>query len=525
MRKNLPVTGREQSFSDDANILSTTNLKGAISYVNEDFIRISGFDEDELIGKNHNVVRHPDMPPAAFADLWESVKGGRPWMGMVKNRCKNGDHYWVSAYVMPIMQNGVVTEYQSVRTKPERALVDRAEWLYARVMSGRMPLAMRLPVIGVRLRAYVMTVIAGVVGSVATILSGAGIDGLMPVGMTTLLALGVVWRVLHPLAELQRRARRVVDNPLGQYVYTRRRDEYGEIDFAMRMLEAEAGAAVGRVADSAEKLSRDASEMVASVEMARQEILQQQAETDQVATAVNEMAASIQEVARNAQNAADAADEANASAQGGHRVVSSTREAIAELSAEVERATDVIQALEKSSTDISAVLDVIRGIAEQTNLLALNAAIEAARAGEQGRGFAVVADEVRNLASRTQDSTREIQSMIESLQEGARSAVEVMGQSRSKAEGSVMRAAEAAEALESITTGVRTITDMSAQIATAVEEQSAVGEEISRSVTNIRQSSDANAESSLRIENAAGRVAEFSTELQALANQFWSRRR
>uniref|UniRef100_UPI00289D3155 PAS domain-containing protein n=1 Tax=Stutzerimonas balearica TaxID=74829 RepID=UPI00289D3155 len=133
MRMNLPVTGREVSYSDSANILSTTDLNGDITYVNPDFIRISGFDEQELLGQHHNVVRHPDMPPEAFADLWSCVRAGRSWMGMVKNRCKNGDHYWVSAFVTPISRDGRVVEYQSVRTKLRPEQVAAAEQLYARL--------------------------------------------------------------------------------------------------------------------------------------------------------------------------------------------------------------------------------------------------------------------------------------------------------------------------------------------------------------------------------------------------------
>ena len=129
MKTNLPVSGRAVEFSANANILSTTNPKGAITYVNPDFINISGFSEAELLGINHNIVRHPDMPPEAFAHMWQTLKDGRSWMGLVKNRCKNGDHYWVSAYVTPMQRNGETVEYQSVRTLPAKALVEAAEHL------------------------------------------------------------------------------------------------------------------------------------------------------------------------------------------------------------------------------------------------------------------------------------------------------------------------------------------------------------------------------------------------------------
>lgn len=130
MKNNQPVSGVNKDFKVGVNLLSTTNLKGSITYTNPEFTEISGFNEDELKGKNHNIVRHPDMPPAAFENLWTDIKAGKPWMGIVKNRCKNGDHYWVDAYVMPIQQNGVTVEYQSVRFKPKPGAVERATQLY-----------------------------------------------------------------------------------------------------------------------------------------------------------------------------------------------------------------------------------------------------------------------------------------------------------------------------------------------------------------------------------------------------------
>ncbi len=527
MKKNFPITGNEVNYSDSANILSTTDLKGAISYVNDDFIAISGFTVDELMHKNHNIVRHPEMPPAAFEDLWNTVKAGRSWMGMVKNRCKNGDHYWVSAYVTPIQHNGQVVEYQSVRTKPKREMVQKAEKLYAELNAGRTPLALRLPRLGIKTKAVgavALGVSAGIVAATAfgdlPLLSAAIIGGVtLAVGG----ALGMI--ALSPMCNVVAHARTIARNPVGQLLYTDRMDEAGEIMFAMKMLEAEAGAVVGRISDASRQLSGTADALVAAVEQNSTGIRQQQSETDQVATAITEMAASVQEVARNAQNTADAADKADAEARAGSAVVRDTSTAIGRLAEEVEKASDVIQQLEARSSEITSVLDVIRGIAEQTNLLALNAAIEAARAGEQGRGFAVVADEVRTLASRTQKSTQEIQSMIEKLQEGARSAVKVMNLSREQAENSVGQARHAAESLENITRGVSVITDMSAQIATAVEEQSAVGEEINRNIVSIRHISDANADTGMQSEQAAQNVAQLAMSLQQLAAQFWSKRR
>lgn len=237
------------------------------------------------------------------------------------------------------------------------------------------------------------------------------------------------------------------------------------------------------------------------------------------------MAASINEVASNAQHAADAAGSADNETSEGQRLVARTSQTITELESEIQQAAHVIHELEGQSNEISKVLDVIRGIAEQTNLLALNAAIEAARAGEQGRGFAVVADEVRSLAARTQQSTTDIQSMISSLQERARSAVTVMEQSSRQAHASVSCAQDAATALNGIGLRVNEITDMNAQIAAAVEQQGAVSEGINRGISSIRESADANVRTGQNNFHSATSVERLSNALSELARQFWDKRK
>ncbi|MBN2887122.1 MAG: methyl-accepting chemotaxis protein, partial [Chromatiaceae bacterium] len=358
MKKNLPVTQREVPLAEDTNILSTTDLKGAITYVNDEFIRISGFNEDELIGKNHNVVRHPDMPPAAFEHLWGTLKAGRPWMGIIKNRCKNGDHYWVSAYVTPIHHNEKITEYQSVRTKPDPACVARAEARYPHLLAGTRPLGDRLPALGARWRLPLYLVLIAAVVTIASL--AAGLD-LAPVlaALVPFALLGIVLAVLdsRPLAQLGAQARRLAHNPISQFVYTGRRDDFGAIEFAMRMLQAETGAAVGRVGDASKVVLDKAERLVTLVEEARAAILDQQAQTDQVATAVEEMSASVREVAQNAQHTADAAHEADGEANTGRQVVVTAGEAIAALAQGIEQAAGVIHSLEQRSDEISSVLD------------------------------------------------------------------------------------------------------------------------------------------------------------------------
>ncbi len=297
-------------------------------------------------------------------------------------------------------------------------------------------------------------------------------------------------------------------------------DEIGKLFGSFGKMAANLRTIIGDVTGSAAQLASAAEEMSTVTEQTSQGVRQQQTETDQIATAMNEMSATVQDVARNAAAAAQAAHQADEQASNGKQVVTQTMEAIDALATEVEKAAQVIQKLEGDSISIGAVLDVIKGIAEQTNLLALNAAIEAARAGEQGRGLAVVADEVRTLAQRTQQSTQEIRKMIESLQAGAKNAVQVMQGGKQQAQLSVEQAAKAGAALETITRAVATITDMNTQIASAAEEQSAVAEEMNRNIVNISQVAGQTAEGATQTATGSGEVASLANRLQTAVGQF-----
>ncbi|WP_425273386.1 methyl-accepting chemotaxis protein [Pseudomonas morbosilactucae] len=350
--------------------------------------------------------------------------------------------------------------------------------------------------------------------------------------MATVLAVGLgsglsalgVGLLLRPLKRLTERALDIADNPLSQRLYTGRGDSVGQIEFALHMLEAQVGAVVGRIGDASQRLAGHAAQLVEHLQHSHRSTLEQQAETDQVAAAIQQMAASVAEVASHAQQASRTADQAENETREGHQLVGESRSAAQYLAGELARATEVIHQLESHSADISGVLEVIRSIAEQTNLLALNAAIEAARAGEQGRGFAVVADEVRGLARRTQESTQEIQRMISTLQNGARDAVQVMQQSSEHAQNSVDQAQRAAAALDGISLRVNQITEMSLQIASAVEQQSAVSEDINRNIIGIRQACDVTVSAGQQSHINSGDVAGLAGDLRQLAQEFWHKR-
>ncbi|WP_448678873.1 methyl-accepting chemotaxis protein [Pseudomonas nicosulfuronedens] len=517
MKLNLPITGRQVDVPVHANILSTTDLKGAVTHVNPDFIKVSGFEAEELVGFNHNRVRHPDMPPAAFAHLWQTLQAERSWMGLVKNRCKNGDHYWVSAFVTPIRHGGKVVEYQSVRTRPGAEQIAAAERLYARLREGAKPGRPRLPLVAQLLLGLLLAQVGGTLLAL-----------LLPqlTALAFLLALGAssAWLVLRlqPLDALLGRARRIADNPLSQQLYSGRTDEFGELDFAFRMLEAETAAVVGRMADASQQLAEHSAALADAMAGGSAASQLQQRETEQVASAMQQLAQSVQEVARHAQHSAVAAQCSERITQSGHQDVHGTRGQLAALEAGVRAASAAVEQQKEHSEAISRMLEVIRDVAGQTNLLALNAAIEAARAGESGRGFAVVADEVRALASRTENSARDIQSLVGNLQQGAEDSVRALWHCCDQAGASLEQAGQAAGTLERISEQVSAIQRMSLEIAEAIEEQGAASEDVQRSLHAIRSSADSNAAQVGTCQRSAARMAELAAELRRLAEHFWA---
>jgi len=278
--------------------------------------------------------------------------------------------------------------------------------------------------------------------------------------------------------------------------------------------------AISRVDDASQQLGSSSQQLATITDETKESIDNQQSETEQVATAINEMAATVSEVARNATDAATATHEADEQAAEGRKIVTLSMEYTHILAKDIEEAAEVIAQLKTDSENIGSVLDVIQGIAEQTNLLALNAAIEAARAGEQGRGFAVVADEVRTLASRTQESTTEIKSIIDNLQSGAEKAVHAMDKGRDQVKQSVEKTTEAGSSLEQITEAVAKINMMNTQIASAAEEQNSVAEEINQNITRISEHAENTAAGAQSTQMASTELSGLSEELNTLMEQF-----
>ena len=423
MRNNQPVTQQEYEFDERSTLLSTTDTQSHIVHANAAFVEASGFTAEELIGQPHNLVRHPDMPAQAFADMWATLRQGMPWSALVKNRRKNGDHYWVRANAAPVMRNGVLTGYLSVRTKPGREEVQGAEALYRRFregraqgwrffrglvvrsgplawlswnrwlgVSGRIRLALLLPGLGMTAALAFSGLPTWTVGLLAVLLAGS--------------ALWLQRQLVVPLKLVLQQAQRVASGHAGGLASLNRVDEIG-----MLLL------TVNQSALNLRSLLADMSSQAMGVSVASGEIAHGNddlsSRTEQTAANLQQTASSMEQMVATMRQNASAAQDAATLARQTSEVASSGGEAMRAMARTMEQIT-------RSSHRIAEFVDIVDGIAFQTNILALNAAVEAARAGEQGRGFAVVSTEVRTLAQRSANAAKEIRELIDSSLAGIR---------------------------------------------------------------------------------------------------------
>ncbi|MDD2976187.1 methyl-accepting chemotaxis protein [Aquabacterium sp.] len=467
MRVNLPVTQREFPFPPGQTLVSTTDPKGIITYCNESFIAVSGFQRNELLGQDHNIVRHPDMPEEAFRDMWATIQSGNPWTGPVKNRRKNGDHYWVVANAIPLMEDGHIVGYMSVRTEATREQIERAESLYASMrqekQSGKLITkldggfvetdtlwgAMTSRARHARLSTKLLLAslinigLGAVVGAWASAYDQY-LLGTLAVGLIIIFAWQLKTRlVAKPLAELIDVSHGIAGGDLTRTVKHDRYDEIGDLQ-----------AALGQMSINLQSIVRDARSQSNRVVMSAAEIANANRNlserTESQASNLEQTAASMEQITGTVRNSAESAKQAGTSTAEVLRASEMTNEAVQEVS-------QAMQGIHGASTRINDITGVIDGIAFQTNILALNAAIEAARAGEAGRGFSVVAQEVRALANRSADAAKEIKNLItdttRQIQEG------------------LERTQHASEAMVGAVEGVRKVDALVTQISGSAREQ------------------------------------------------------
>ncbi len=514
MRNNQPVTRIETVLPEGEFIYSRTDLKGVIEEANEAFAAISGYTREEMTGQPHNMVRHPDMPEAAFADLWTDLKAGRPWRGLVKNRRKDGGFYWVVANASPVRENGQIVGYQSVRARPSRQEIAAAEEAYQRIRKGDRSLRIRhgrvervLPVVvdwfaslpTQMLLMGLLAVLPGVLELTAELIGGRPLGHVQTL-LTAVAALYALfflfWVTPRVLRDLQATANHLDSVLSTGDLKTRldipRRDIVGRIAHLADKFVAAVQATVQGMADTAKQVNAANNQVRAGVLNVNQSAIVQSDATSASAAAVEEVTVSIGEVAAHAASTEAAAHKAGEVAQAGEELSLRASQTILALAETVKASAQQVESLGQRSEEISRIVAVIKEVADQTNLLALNAAIEAARAGEAGRGFSVVADEVRKLAERTGKATHEISCMIGSIQNETKQAVECMRNGANEVDESVRLVQEARQALCGINEQMRTTVRMVSEITHSSSEQRAAMTELAQNVERVASMTEQN---------------------------------
>ncbi len=680
MSEKLPVTQREIDYPESMVLMSHSDLTDVITYANDAFVEISGYTRDELIGENHSIVRHPDMPQWVFADLWRTVKGGHPWRGCMKNRAKNGDHYWAAATVSPIMNNGNVVGYLALRKKPEREDVAKAEALYR---SGKQPITrfsisnwfgklslqkklqillqpVLLLVVGlatlyvanevetrmidtVQKRADAaanevmvsanMLMLTGQISqpetrqllikklaSAENIVSlklarsdsvaeqyGPGLpegrisddlqrqvmaskkphyeivrrddktvyrvvtpylfthdfqgtdclschvakDGsvsgvsdieidmtrdfqeqqnfVMLINIGQLLFQAVLyffigWVVKHFVSrrviEIKRHLADLVNGDMTGKVDISGRDEMGEILCAVQTSKIMLGSMVDQIGSVSGNIEARAKQLASTISKVAQSSQSQSESAGSMAAAVEELTENINQVETNAGVVRQISDNSKTLANNGEKVVRNVVDDMAKINTAVLNAARIIDELGKKSEQIHDIVKLINGIAGQTNLLALNAAIEAARAGEQGRGFAVVADEVRKLAEQTSVATQDISAMTDTIISSTNAAVAEIEAAVGMVKTGSLLAEQAGAAIVEINNGALRVLNGVEDISNAIREQSQSGREIAANVEKVAQMSEENSASVREVSSAVEHLEYLAQSLEESVKHF-----
>ena len=479
MSSQLYVTQQNTPLDDDTTLMSTTDLHSYITHANDTFVNISGYALKELLAQPHNLVRHPDMPKAAFADMWYTLKQGEPWSGIVKNRRKNGDHYWVRANAVPMVREGEVTGYMSIRTRATDDEIAAVEPLYQALNEGRCRRRIhkglvvrkgwlgKLPAMPVcwRVRS-VMALLYVVLAATLQLSAAPGIAQLMCALVMLLGTAAFEWQIVRPIENVAKQALKVATGERNSVAHLNRSDELGltlravgQLGLMCRWLINDVSSQVSSVRNGSETLAKGNDDL-------NKHTRQTVDNVQQTVATMNQMAASVKQNSETA-SAADKLSIAASSAatQGGEAMdtVIKTMDDIAD-----------------STQRIGTITTLINDIAFQTNILALNAAVEAARAGEQGKGFAVVAGEVRHLASRSASAANDIRKLIDA--------------SADKVQSGSRQVHAAGRTMDDIVAQVQNVTQLIAQISHSTLEQSDGLTSLTRAVDELNNITQKNAE-------------------------------
>ncbi len=507
MRDNQPVSHQEYLLQESQTLVSVTDLKGRITYCNPAFIEVSGFSRDELLGQPHNIVRHPDMPEEAFRDLWDTIQAGLPWQGLVKNRRKNGDHYWVQANATPMMDGDQITGFLSVRTTPTREQVNAAEALYGRMreeaQSGQRRNILHRGQLrrGDPLGRLVQALVPQTEGRLLLMLLVMGAVTLLPALLGAPAWVSVLVAVVAALVAFAG-IRALTLAPLHGLISDANHLASGDLSHRVR---ADGKGLVGRLQQALMQMSVNLRTVVSDV---REEMANLNGSVREIADGNADLSARTESQAANLEQTAASMDEINGTVQNNvHSAQQGTR--LSHQTSEVtERSNEVVQSLAatmgeiaESSQRISEIVHLIESVAFQTNILALNAAVEAARAGDAGRGFAVVATEVRELAQRTSSAAREIKQLI--------------GESTQRVEAGSARTQEARDRMQEVLGSVRSVSAVLDQISLAAAEQQTGISQINDAVSQLDSITQQNA---ALVEQLSAAAYSVTGQVEAVSN-------